>query len=211
MNKGAVNQQNQVYDDKAAVVDFQCRKLSISKSRSPNTNSISKTRSPMTNQPLLIANVANCQLEEQDSWYLWLLVGKSDCWQRFIAPPSFLLILPSCIYPWNLSCATTKVCPRLQETRKSVLVQNKTRSHYTTACAAISRELANYSHFTHQTLSLPLWPEPRVNPAQQALNLVPHPLQETISCLKIHNCFKSTCFLQLEKNPSQPSWAVQPC
>ena len=125
---------------------------------------ISKTRSPMTNQPLLIANVANCQLEEQDSRYLWLLIGKSDCWQRLIAPPGFLLILPSCIYPWNLSCATTKVCPRLQETIKFVLVQNKTRSHYTTACAAaISRELANYSHFTHQTLSLPLWPEPRVN------------------------------------------------
>ena len=178
MNKGAGNQQNQVSDDKPAIVDCQCRQLSIRRTRFP------------------ISLIVNRQIR---------LLITVNCSSRF------LLILPSCIYPWNLSCATTKVCPRLQETRKSVLVQNKTRSHYTTACAAISRELANYSHFTHQTLSLPLWPEPRVNPTQQALNLVPHPLQETISCLKIHNCFKSTCFLQLEKNPSQPSWAVQPC
>ena len=43
------------------------------------------------------------------------------------------------------------------------------------------------------------------------LNLAPHPLQETMLYLKIHNCFKSTCFLQVDKNRPLPSRAVQPC
>ena len=43
------------------------------------------------------------------------------------------------------------------------------------------------------------------------LNLVPHPFQETMLYLKVHNCFKSTCFLQVDKNRPLPSRAVQPC